>query len=157
GRQGPSDLSGRQRGTGGGRRAAGARRPQLAQARLTMAAGERKVIAVADGDAVARTAAGRLLSRISANSDRISICLTGGSGPVKLYELLASADYRSKIPWARVHWFIGDERFVPATDPLNNMATARRIVLDACAPVENIHPIPTDTGNPDENAVRYEQ
>jgi 6-phosphogluconolactonase len=122
-----------------------------------MANGERTIVAVADADAVARTAAERLLSRISANSGRIAICLTGGSGPVKLYELLASADYRSKIPWERINWFIGDERFVPATDPLNNLAAARRIFLDACAPGENIHPIPTDTGNPDESADRYEQ
>src|SRR5215468_10708732 len=98
------------------------------------ASGQRKIIAAADTDAVARTAAERLLSRISANSGRIAICLTGGSGPVKLYELLASAGYRGKIPWPRVHWFIGDERFVPPADPLNNMAAARRIFLDACAP-----------------------
>ena len=52
-----------------------------------MAAGERKIVAVADADSVARIAAERLLSRISANSSRIAICLTGGSGPVKLYEL----------------------------------------------------------------------
>lgn len=122
-----------------------------------MASGQRRIIAAADADAVARTAAERLLSLISANSGRIAICLTGGSGPVRLYELLASAGYRGKIPWTRVHWFIGDERFVPAADPLNNMAAARRIFLDACAPAQNIHPIPTDTGNPDESAARYEQ
>jgi 6-phosphogluconolactonase len=55
-----------------------------------------------------------------------------------------------------VHWFIGDERFVPADDRLHNMAMARRIFLDTCAPAANIHPIPTDTGNPDEAARRYE-
>jgi len=122
-----------------------------------MASGQRKIIAAADAEAVARTAAERLLSLTSANSGRIAICLTGGSGPVRLYELLASADYRGKIPWARVHWFIGDERFVPAADPLNNMAAARRIFLDACAPAQNIHPIPTDAADPDESAARYEQ
>src|SRR5262245_39814453 len=153
----PADLPGRQRGTGESRRTAGARRPQLAKAWLTMASGQRRILAAADADVVARTAAERLLSLISANSGRIAICLTGGSGPVRLYELLASAGYRGKIPWARVHWFIGDERFVPAADPLNNMAAARRIFLDACAPPQNIHPIRTDTGNPDESAARYEQ
>ncbi|MCP4616697.1 MAG: 6-phosphogluconolactonase [Bradyrhizobium sp.] len=121
-----------------------------------MATGERKIIAVADADAVARTAAERLQSLIGTNSGRIAICLTGGSGPLKLYELLATADCHGKIPWARVHWFIGDERFVPAADPLNNMAAARRIFLDACAPAQNVHPIPTDGANPDEGAARYE-
>jgi 6-phosphogluconolactonase len=122
-----------------------------------MASGQRRIIAAADADVVARTAAERLLSLISANTGRIAICLTGGSGPVRLYELLASADCRGKIPWARMHWFIGDERFVPAADPLNNMAAARRIFLDAYAPAQNIHPIPTDAADPDESAARYER
>jgi 6-phosphogluconolactonase len=56
-----------------------------------------------------------------------------------------------------VHWFIGDERFVPASDPLNNMSMARKMFLDAFAPTENIHPIPTDTATPAESAVRYER
>jgi 6-phosphogluconolactonase len=54
-----------------------------------------------------------------------------------------------------VHWFIGDERFVPPSDPRNNMTMARKIMLDAFAPPSNIHPIPTDTGSPDESAERY--
>ena len=64
--------------------------------------------------------------RIAANSGRVAICLTGGSSPKQLYQLLATDAYRSRIPWQRVHWFIGDERFVPADDPLNNMGVARR-------------------------------
>jgi 6-phosphogluconolactonase len=70
--------------------------------------------------------------------------------------LLASDAYRGRIPWDHVHWFIGDERFVPATDPLNNMAMARRIFLDACAPADNIHRIPTDLADPDQSARQYE-
>jgi len=37
------------------------------------------------------------------------------------------------------------------------MAAARRIFLDACAPAQNIHPIPTDAADPDESAARYQQ
>ncbi|MBA4038010.1 MAG: 6-phosphogluconolactonase, partial [Bradyrhizobium sp.] len=73
----------------------------------------RRVIAVADPSAMATTAADRLLARIGANSGRVAICLTGGSSPKQLYRLLASETFRDKIPWQRVHWFIGDERFVP--------------------------------------------
>ena len=54
---------------------------------------------------------------MAANSGRIAICLAGGSSPKALYQLLAAEAYRSKIPWDRVDWFIGDERFVPPTDP----------------------------------------
>src|SRR6266849_7237244 len=116
----------------------------------------RHVVAVADAKALARAAANRVMARIAANGDRVAICLTGGSSPKQLYQLLATEAYRSRIPWDRVHWFIGDERFVPADDPLNNMRTARRIFLDSYAPASNIHPIPTDTANPQEAARRYE-
>jgi 6-phosphogluconolactonase len=116
----------------------------------------RKIIVVGDAGALAQAAADRLLARIAANSGRVAICLTGGSSPLKLYELLATAPYRGRIPWDRVHWFIGDERFVAAADPLNNMAMARRAFLDRYAPPENIHPIPTDSANPADAARRYE-
>jgi 6-phosphogluconolactonase len=114
-----------------------------------------KVITVSDSVALATTAADRVMARIAANGDRVAICLTGGSSPKALYELLATDGYRSRIPWDRVHWFICDERFVAADDSLNNMGVARRIFLDRCAPAANIHPIPTDTADPDQAARRY--
>jgi 6-phosphogluconolactonase len=116
-----------------------------------------KVIAVSDSAALATAAAERIVARIAANSGRAAICLTGGSSPKQLYGLLATDAWRSQIPWGRVHWFIGDERFVPADDPRNNMAMARRTFLDACAPAANIHPIATDSADPDQAARRYEQ
>jgi 6-phosphogluconolactonase len=120
------------------------------------AGGQREIIAVADAADLARTAAGRVLARMAANSGRIAICLTGGSSPKKLYELLATDPYRGRIPWDRVHWFIGDERFVPTSDERNNMAMARRAFLDRVAPADRIHPIPTDAASPDDAAGRYE-
>jgi 6-phosphogluconolactonase len=116
----------------------------------------RHVIPVADAKALARAAADRIMARIAANGDRVAICLTGGSSPKRLYQLLATEAYRSQIPWQRVHWFIGDERFVPSDDPLNNMAMARRTFLDLRAPAANVHPIPTDTADPEQAARRYE-
>jgi 6-phosphogluconolactonase len=120
------------------------------------ASDNRRVITVSDANALAQAAADRMLARIAANAGRLAICLTGGSSPKQLYQLLATEAYRSRIPWDRVHWFIGDERFVPADDPLNNMGTARRLFLDSYAPASNIHPIPTDTANPEEAARRYQ-
>lgn len=116
----------------------------------------RKVIAVADATELANIAADRVIARMDSNKSTIAVCLTGGSSPKRLYELLASEPYRSRIPWDRVHWFIGDERFVPASDPLNNMSAARRIFLDRCAPPANIHAIPADAATPDESASLYE-
>jgi 6-phosphogluconolactonase len=113
-------------------------------------------IVVADPAALAVAAAQRLLARIDANSGRIAIGLTGGSSPKQLYQLLASEAYANRIPWDRVHWFIGDERFVPANDSRNNMQVARDIFLDRFAPKGHIHPIQTDVATPDESARRYE-
>jgi 6-phosphogluconolactonase len=117
----------------------------------------RRVITVSDPVALARAAAERILARIAANGHRVAICLTGGSSPQKLYQLLATDELRNKVPWQRMHWFIGDERFVGADDPLNNMGVARRTFLDRCAPGSNIHPIRTDTADPDDAAKRYER
>jgi 6-phosphogluconolactonase len=119
----------------------------------------RHVIAVADPTAMATAAAERVIARISENPGRVAICLTGGSSPRQLYQLLATEAWRSRIPWERVHWFIGDERFVPADDPLNNMGVARKLFLDQCAPAANTHPIPTavaDPADPDRGAALYE-
>jgi 6-phosphogluconolactonase len=118
---------------------------------------DRQLMAVSDPAALASAAADRLLARIAANRGRVAICLTGGSSPEQLYRLLATDAYRSRIAWDRVHWFIGDERFVGAADPLHNMGMARRAFLDACAPAANIHPIPTDVEDPDEAARRYQR
>jgi len=120
----------------------------------------RHVISVADPGAMAKAAAERVIARIAENPGRVAVCLTGGSSPKKLFQLLATDAWRSRIPWPRVHWFIGDERFVPADDPLNNMGVARASFLDRCAPAANVHPIPTSTADPadpDRSATLYEQ
>ena len=114
-------------------------------------------ITVADRDALALAAAERLMARLDANKGRIAICLTGGSSPKRLYQLLATDAWSKRIPWDRVHWFIGDERFVPADHLLNNMRMAREIFLDRFAPKDHIHPIPTDTATPDQSATLYER
>ena len=115
-----------------------------------------EIIPVADAAELAKVAADRVIAAMIANGQRIAICLTGGSSPKRMYQLLATEAYRSQIPWPRVHWFIGDERFVGADDPLNNMGVARRELLDRHAPAGNVHPIATDAANPDEAAQRYE-
>jgi 6-phosphogluconolactonase len=117
----------------------------------------RQVIVVDDADAIAATAARRLVARLDAADGRAAVCLTGGSSPERLYRLLAGAPWRDRVPWDRVHWFIGDERFVLESDPLSNMGAARRLFLDRVgAPRGNIHPVPTDTNYPEAAARLYE-
>jgi 6-phosphogluconolactonase len=118
---------------------------------------QRQVVVVPDPAAQAAAAADRITARIAANAGRVAICLSGGSSPKQLFQLLATDAYRGRIPWDRVHWFIGDERFVPADSPLNNMTMARQAFLDRCAPADNVHPIPTEGTDPEDAARRYER
>src|SRR5215469_10238041 len=107
---------------------------------------QQQQIEVVDEDKFAQAAAQRLVSRIKSNTDRIAVCLTGGSSPEGLYRLLAVEPWRGKVPWDRVHWFMGDDRFVPQSDPLSNMAAAKRAFLDSVpVPPQNIHAVATDT------------
>lgn len=116
----------------------------------------RQIIVVDDADALADAAAERVIARIRDNPDRAAVCLTGGSSPARLYKLLGDDAYAPQIPWERVHWFIGDDRFVPLSDPRNNMAMARATFLDRRAPPDHIHAIATDAADPDTAAQRYE-
>jgi 6-phosphogluconolactonase len=116
----------------------------------------RQIIVTRDAAALADAAAQRLVSRISRSADPLAICLTGGSTPKRLYELLATRHWREQIPWRRVHWFIGDDRFVSQEDSLSNSGMARRAFLDVCAPLQNVHPIRTDVATADESARLYE-
>ena len=114
----------------------------------------RQTIVLADAAAVAEAAAQRLLARII-DAPVGAVCLTGGSSPKQLYELLAAPRWRAQIPWSRVHWFLGDERALPADDALSNGRMAREAFLDSCAPAGNVHMIAT-AGTFDEAARAYQ-
>jgi 6-phosphogluconolactonase len=116
-----------------------------------------QIIVAADVEELAKTAAERLLARIAQSSGAAAICLTGGSSPEPLYALLRDEPYRSRVPWQRVHWFMGDDRFVSLEHQHSNMGAAKRIFLDCVnAPPENIHPIPTGAADPAQAARAYE-
>jgi 6-phosphogluconolactonase len=91
-------------------------------------------------------------------SDRIfAVCLSGGSTPRRLYECLAAPQIASRFPWSRVHWFWGDERFVPHAHPDSNYRMAREALLSHVSiPEANIHAVPTEGLSPEESATAYE-
>ena len=116
-----------------------------------------EIVVVENAIALAEAAARRLVQRVT-SPDHAAVCLTGGSSPQQLYRLLGNEPWRSEVPFDRVHWFIGDDRFVPETDPLSNMGTARRLLLDRVgAPRQNIHPMSTDANDPEDAARLYEE
>lgn len=116
--------------------------------------------AFADPEALAQHAADWLLAWAAATAakpnERFSVCLSGGSTPRRLYELLAAEPRRRTFPWGRTHWFWGDERFVPPDDKASNYRMTREAMLSHVpAPPANIHPIPTVGLSPQQAAEAY--
>jgi len=111
-----------------------------------------KLEVLPDATALAERAARWMREIAEATSGRIAVALSGGSTPRLLYRTLAGGDF----PWARTHWFFGDERFVPPDDPQSNFGMAREAMLSR-APAANIHPVPTVGLTPDTAAERYER
>ena len=102
--------------------------------------------------------AARWVADLAARSQgRFAVNLSGGSTPRRLYQLLGEPPFRAQMPWDRIHWFWGDERFVPPDHPDSNYRMAREALLgNAPSPPENIHPIPT-SGDPAAAARAYEE
>jgi len=118
-----------------------------------------QVIVCEDGAEVARRAAERFIEiareAINANG-KFSVALAGGSTPKKLYELLASDEYRDQIEWPKVHIFFGDERCVPPDDAESNYRMANEAMLARVpVPPQNVHRMVGD-GDAVANARLYE-
>ena len=105
-------------------------------------------------DALAHAAAEWMLAALD-RPGALAVALSGGSTPQRLYETLAQPPYRDRMPWERVHWFLGDERFVPHDDPHSNYRMVQHAMLHL-APATNIHPVPTEGLTPAEAAACYE-
>jgi len=71
------------------------------------------------------------------------LVLAGGQTPLAVYARLASAH----ADWPRWHWYVGDERCLPAGDAGRNDSAIRHVWLDhIAAPPANIHTIPAELG-----------
>lgn len=90
--------------------------------------------------------------------ERFSIALTGGNTPKRLYEILASDEYKNKIDWSRSNVFIGDERFVPFDDDRSNAKMIRETFLDKVNIDEAyVHFMQTENMSADIAAKAYEE
>ncbi len=68
------------------------------------------------------------------------VALSGGSTPAELYRLLAQPGHSQGIAWERVHFYWGDERCVPPTDPESSFGMAFSLLLGHVpVPSANIH------------------
>ena len=85
-----------------------------------------------------------------------TIALSGGSTPKKLFELLASPEWRDKVPWGTIDLFWGDERYVPITDPSSNFRMTQEAMLSKVAiPPDHIHRWLTE--KPAEDAAKLQE
>lgn len=108
-----------------------------------------------DADAVAAAAAERLVALCeTAPRPAIAVCLAGGSTPKRLYTRLSEPETRARLPWERLHWFFGDDRLVPWTDPASNVRMAREAFGDAPIPDGHLHGMDT-RGTPEAGARAY--
>lgn len=99
----------------------------------------------------------RIATEAAGARGRCLIALSGGHTPKRAYQIW-STEYREKMPWAKAHFFWGDERFVGADDPNSNYRMARESLFkNAPVPPENIHPIPTNFSQADQAAQEYEK
>ena len=92
---------------------------------------------------VAHEAAERVIAaadRAVAEGRTFSLALSGGSTPKALYELLALDPFRSRIDWAKVEVFFGDERNVPPDHKDSNYRMAREALLSKVPiPGDNVY------------------
>lgn len=112
-----------------------------------------------DLDALSRAALDGLLRIVDeavTQRGRCAIALSGGHTPETLYDLWARK-HSADTPWAQLHLFWSDERFVPRNDPLSNFRMTRENLISRVPiPAENVHAVRTDLPSPAAAADAYE-
>ncbi len=114
----------------------------------------------ADIDALSRAALDevfRIANEAVAKDGRCAISLSGGHTPERMFAMWSQDAYRNAFPWEHVHFFWGDDRYVPYTDPLSNFGMAKKLLFDNVpGNVKlNLHPMPTQNPDPHEAAKAY--
>lgn len=88
-------------------------------------------------------AAVQLLAQLTRERDRVDVCLTGGSVGIGILEAIASHPQLAQLELGRIHWWWGDERFVPSDSDDRNEKQAREALLDVIGVQEsNINALP---------------
>ena len=95
-----------------------------------------------------------LISTNRSGGSLFSLALSGGSSPVRLYELLAEEE----IDWTMVNIFLVDERKVPLSHPHSNFKMIKKALLSGIdIPESNIFPLKTAMESVSECAAEYDE
>lgn len=128
---------------------------------MQVSSAEKRVVVEATPAALAIRVADRFLTRVRARTrnGRIAhIALTGGSMGGAVLQATAEDPRTAEIDWSLVHFWWGDERYVPRDDADRNARQSREALLDRIpVPAENIHEVAaSDSGlTLDEAAEAY--
>jgi 6-phosphogluconolactonase len=108
-----------------------------------------------DLDEASRAAAETIAEEVERRTP-CSLVLSGGSTPRRLFDLL-STEWRTRLPWSRIHLFWSDERFVPPHDAASNFGMAAELFIDHVpVPAANVHRVPTERPSASAAADAYE-
>ena len=128
---------------------------------MEAAAAEKTVVVKTTPQALADHVADRFLARVRARTKngRIAhIALTGGSMGGAVLSAVRAHPRVGELDWSLVHFWWGDERFVPRADADRNALQARTALLDHIeVPGENVHEVAaSDSGMTlEESAADY--
>jgi 6-phosphogluconolactonase len=104
---------------------------------------ERRVLVHSDSEALAASITARFLTKVIDLLDereKINVVLEGGRVGVRVLETINASPARDGVDWSRVHFWWGDERWVPRGHEERNDAKARRALLDHIdQPAECVH------------------
>ncbi len=128
---------------------------------MPVSSAEKRVVVESTPAALAARVADRFLTRVRArtrNGRVAHIALTGGSMGGAVLRATADDPRSAAIDWSLVHFWWGDERFVPRDDADRNSLQSREALLDHIpVPAENVHEVAgPETGlTLDESAAAY--
>ena len=122
---------------------------------------ERRVLVHPDIDSLTGSVAARFMTKLIDLLDEFetaNVVLTGGTVGGGTQRAIAASAAKDSVDWTRVHFWWGDERFVPKDDPDRNELQAREALLNAIgAPEANIHAFPSsdEAASIDDAAATY--
>lgn len=111
-------------------------------------------------EVLVQTVGARMLLTISdllTAKDRVDVALTGGTDGIEVLADANNSPLAGAVDFSRVHFWWGDERFVPADDADRNALQAREawlnnLVASGQLPEENIHEMPAEKRSAEEVA-----
>lgn len=124
---------------------------------MTDSPNDKRVVISPDPETLAESVAARFVESVATQvraGETVHVCLTGGSMGGAVLRAAARDARVPAIDWSGVHFWWGDERFVPRDSDERNEKLARDAFLDALTiPAENIHAMAASDGGLDLDAA----